>query len=85
MQVTKVTEKDVPPSTLLKRSTDLGVTDIPSMPTFQSTDQHSDMSPEDLSKQWHISLNQAMKMLCKTTQKFLHSAILLLASRYHTD
>eukprot|EP00957_Ditylum_brightwellii_P026083 1971950-Ditylum_brightwellii.AAC.1 len=85
MQVTKVTEEDVPPSTMLKRSMDLRDTDILSMPTFQSTDQHTDVSPEDLSKQWHISANQAMKMLHKTTQKFLRSAILPLARRYRTD
>eukprot|EP00957_Ditylum_brightwellii_P083689 6361459-Ditylum_brightwellii.AAC.1 len=85
MQVTKITEEDVPPLTLLKRSTDLGDTDIPSILTFQSTDQHKDVSPEDLSKQWHISVNQAMNMLCKTTQKFLHSTIFPLARRYYTD
>eukprot|EP00957_Ditylum_brightwellii_P185341 14112565-Ditylum_brightwellii.AAC.1 len=85
MQITKVTEEDVPPSPMLKRSTDLRETDILSMRTFQSTDRHTDVSPEDLSKQWHISVSQAMKMLCKTTQKFLRSAILLLARRYCTD
>eukprot|EP00957_Ditylum_brightwellii_P007511 568150-Ditylum_brightwellii.AAC.1 len=85
MQVTKVTEENVPPSPMLKRSTDLGDTDIPSMRTFQSADRHTDVSPEDLSKLWHISVNQAMKTLCKTTQKFMRSAILLLARRYHTD
>eukprot|EP00957_Ditylum_brightwellii_P075974 5774829-Ditylum_brightwellii.AAC.1 len=53
--VTKVTEDDAPPSPMLKRITDLGEMDIPSMQTFQSTDQHTDVSPEDLSKQWHIS------------------------------
>eukprot|EP00957_Ditylum_brightwellii_P132013 10065712-Ditylum_brightwellii.AAC.1 len=53
--------------------------------TFQSTDWHTDVSPEDLSKQWHISVNWAMKMLRKTTQKFLRSAILPLPRRYHMD
>eukprot|EP00957_Ditylum_brightwellii_P113146 8628825-Ditylum_brightwellii.AAC.1 len=70
---------------MLKRSTDLGETDVPSMQTFQSTDWHRDVSPEDLSEKWHISVNQAMKMLHKTTQKFLRSAILLLARRYRMD
>eukprot|EP00957_Ditylum_brightwellii_P033782 2560023-Ditylum_brightwellii.AAC.1 len=54
-QGTKVTEEDVPPLTMLKRSTDLGDTDMPSMQTYQSTDWHTDVSPEDLSKQWHIN------------------------------
>eukprot|EP00957_Ditylum_brightwellii_P047756 3627903-Ditylum_brightwellii.AAC.1 len=65
---------------MLKRSTDLGDTDIPR--TFQSTDRNTDVSPEDLSEQWHISVNQAMETLRKTTQKFLRSAILPLARRY---
>eukprot|EP00957_Ditylum_brightwellii_P047059 3573687-Ditylum_brightwellii.AAC.1 len=85
MQVNKVTEENIPLSTLLKRNSNLGDISIPSMQTFQNTGQHTDMSPDDLSKQWYISVDQVMKALHKATQKFLHSAILLLARRYHID
>eukprot|EP00957_Ditylum_brightwellii_P170784 12998758-Ditylum_brightwellii.AAC.1 len=85
MQVNKVTEEDVPPSPMLKRSMDLGEMNIPNVRTFQSTDRHTDVSPENLSKQWYISVNQATKTLRKTTQKYLRSAILPLARRYRLD
>ena len=48
-----------------------GTTDVPSVPTFQSTDRHTDVTPENLSERWHISLPQAI-----LTLKKYHSALL---------
>ena len=62
-----------------------GTTDIPTVPTFQSTDRHTDVTPEDLSERWHISLPQAILTLKNTTQRFLRSALLPLGRRYHAD
>ena len=60
-------------------------TDTPLTSTFQSSDRHSDVSPESLSERWGISINTASKTLKKTTQRFLRSAILPLARRYRAD
>ena len=59
-----------------------GQTNAPLPPTFQSSERHSDVSPESLSEKWCISLETAQKILYKTTQRFLHSAILPLGRRY---
>ena len=66
-------------------SIDTGQSDVPLLKTFQSSNRHSDVSPEELSERWGISVATAAKTLKKTTQKFLRSAILPLARRYRTD
>ena len=71
----------------LRRNTDIDPcsTDIPLTSSFTSSDQHSDVTPKDLSKRWDISTSTAAQTLKKTTQKFLRSAILPLGRRYRTD
>ena len=67
------------------KSLDPGKTDIPIVNTFQSSDRHSDVTPQDLSQRWCISIPTAIKTLKKTTQRFLRSAVLPLSRRYRTD
>ena len=64
---------------------DPGSTDVPLMSTFSSSDRHSDVTPQDLSERWGISIATAAQTLKKTTQKFLRSAVLPLGRRYRTD
>ena len=64
---------------------DVGTTDVPSTNVFQSSERHSDVSPEALSERWCISLKAATNTLKKTTQRFLRSAVLPLSRRYRTD
>ena len=49
---------------------DSDLTDTPTIPTFQSSERHTDVSPEDLSKRWYISIAQAISTLKNTTQRF---------------
>ena len=75
------------PLTNLNRPTNInsGTTDVTSVPTFQSTDRHSDVTALELSERWGISIAAASKTLKKTTQKFLRSAVLPLGRRYRMD
>jgi len=66
-------------------SIDPGITDVPTLQTFQSKDRHSDVTPQQLCERWGISLKAATATLRKTTQRFLRSAILPLSRRYRTD
>ena len=66
-------------------SIDPGLTDVPTLSTFQSKGRHSDVSPQQLSERWGISLKAATATLRKTTQRFMRSAILPLSRRYRTD
>ena len=59
--------------------------DIPVLPTFQSSNRYSDVSAQDISERWGISLPQAEKTLKATTQFFLRSATLPLSRRYRAD
>ena len=81
----KVKEPAKAPPPLSKPDIDSGATDIPTLHTFESSARHTDVSPEDLSERWGISLATAIKTLKSTTQKFLRSAILPLSRRYRTD
>ena len=74
-------------SNLLTRdeSINTGITDVPIPSTFQSSDRHSDISPQELSERWGIGLNTASQTLKRTTQRFMRSAILPLARRYRSD
>ena len=66
-------------------SIDPGTSDVPLLPTFQSSGRHSDVTPQQLSERWGISINIASKTLQKTTQRFLRCAILPLSRRYRAD
>ena len=69
----------------LKKDLDIGTNDIPLPSVFQSSKRHTDVSPEDLSERWFISLNTAKETLKRTTQRFLRSALLPLSRRYRAD
>ena len=71
--------------TLKRPNEGSGKSDVKDLPTFSSKGRHADVSPEDLSQRWHISVSQAAQTLKKTTQKFLRSAILPLSRRYRSD
>ena len=71
--------------TNLVKTLDIGNNDIPLASTFQSSERHSDVSPENLSERWFISIKTAKETLKRTTQKFLRSAILPLSRRYRAD
>ena len=64
---------------------DMGTSDVPTMQTFQSSERHSDVTPQDLSERWGISVAQATKTLKHTKQRFLRSATLPLSRRYRAD
>ena len=68
-----------------KPSFDPGESDVAARHTFQSSDRHTDVTAQDLSERWGISILTAAKTLKKTTQKFLRSAVLPLSRRYRTD
>ena len=59
--------------------------DIKAPPSFVSNERHSDVTPQDISDRWFISLPTAIKTLGKSTQKFLRSVILPLTRRYRAD
>ena len=66
-------------------SIDPGKSDVSVPSTFQSSDRHTDVSPENLSERWGISVSTAIKTIKKTMQKFMRSAILPLSRRYRVD
>ena len=69
----------------LPAGTDSGATDIQLPNTFSSSTRHSDITPQDLSSKWGISIPTAVQTLKQTTQRFLRSAILPLGRSYRTD
>ena len=72
-------------SLIRDKSINSGTSDTPSLPTFESSDRHTDVTPQQLSQRWGISTKTASKTLKKTTQKFLRCAILPLSRRYRAD
>ena len=56
-----------------------------SPPTYISTERHSDISPEDLSERWQLSIAQAKLTLGATTQRLSRSAVMPIARRYRVD
>ena len=64
---------------------DPGQSDTPMLNTFESTNRHTDVTPQQLSERWGISVNTAAQTLKHTTQKFLRCAILPLSRRYRAD
>ena len=61
------------------------MTDVKELRTFESSSRQSDVSPEDLSERWFISISQAAKTLKSTTQNLLRSVVLPLSRRYRAD
>ena len=59
--------------------------DMPITHAFQSSDHHTNVTAQDLSERWGISVPAATETLKKTTQKFLRTAVLPLSKRYRTD
>ena len=53
--------------------------------TFLLADRHSRTTPEELSKNWGISVAQAALTLKATTRNLVRSAIMPLARRYRVD
>ena len=68
-----------------KPSIDPGKSDVPIMHKFKSSDRQLDVTAQDLSEIWGISISTAANILLKTTQKFLRIAILPLSRIYRTD
>ena len=62
-----------------------GKSDITLPRTFQTKGRHSDVSPQDLSERWGISVAQAALTLKATTQKYMRSALMPLSRRYRVD
>ena len=81
----KMTHSHPKTENLQKTDMDPGTSDIPITNTFESSERHSDVSPQVLSERWGISITAATKTLKNTTQKFLRSAILPLSRRYRVD
>ena len=81
----KYEERTSTSTPILSRSLDIGDADLPIPNVFQSTNHHTDVSAEDLSEQWFISLKQSKDTLKNTTQKFLRSALLPLSRCYRAD
>ena len=77
-----VTFADTP---LSQKTIDIGNTDLSMPNVFQSSNRHTDVSPEDVSERWFISIQQAKDTIKRTTQKFLRSALLPLSRRYRAD
>jgi hypothetical protein len=81
--IKSVKVKEAPPiSKIASINTD---DDVTPRPTFQSTKRHTDVSAQDLSERWCISLKQAADTLKRTTQRLIRSAILPLGRRYRAD
>ena len=75
----------VPDKIFRNHSIDSGKSDVSTPNTFQSSERHADISPENLSDRWGISIPTAIKTIKKTTQRFMRSAILPLSRRYRVD
>ena len=78
----KHTESD---KTLSQKTLYIGNNDISRPNVFQSSNRHTDVSAEDLSERWCISLKPAKETLKKTTHRFIRSALLPLSRRYRAD
>ena len=62
-----------------ERSISAMITDVPGQRTFISKEQHSAVTPEQLSERWNIGLAQSKQTLQVTTQHGVQSAILPLS------
>ena len=67
------------------KTLELSSTDLPLTSTFQSSSRNTDVSPEDISERFFITIKTAKETLKRTTQKFLRSALLPLSRSYRAD
>ena len=81
----KMTQSNPAPKKLYKTDFDPGSSDVPLTNTFESSSRHTDVTPQDLSERWGISIATATNTLKKTSQRFLRSAVLPLSRRYRVD
>ena len=65
-----------------KTRIDPGKSDVTITQTFQSSDRRLNVTAQNLSECWVISISTSANTLKKTTQKFLRIAVLLLSRRY---
>ena len=81
----EMTQSNPAPKKLYKTDFDPGSSDVPLTNTFESSSRHTDVTPQDLSERWSISIATATNTLKKTSQRFLRSAVLPLSRRYRVD
>ena len=81
----KMTQSVLTTDNLERITPDLGSSNMHRINTFQSSNRHTDVSPQDLSGRCGISIKTTINTLTKTTQKFLRNAVLPLSQRYRTD
>ena len=81
----EMTQSNPAPKKLYKTDFDPGSSDVPLTNTFESSSRHTDVTPQDLSERWGISIATATNTLKKTSQRFLRSAVLPLSRRYRVD
>ena len=67
MKISSIKKTNLTESELSKKSLDVGDADLKLPNVFQSQNRHTDVSAEDLSERWFISLKTAQKTLKKTT------------------
>ena len=79
----KVTKEE--PVIVRNEGQDIGTLNVPEIKNFQISYRHKYVTAYDLSEIWGIVLAQATRTIKKTNQKFLRSAVLMLARRYRTD
>ena len=70
---------------MMKPDIDAGLSDVPELPAFESSDRHTNISPTELSERWGISIQQAIKTLKKIPQRFLQSVVPPLGRRYRVN
>ena len=58
---------------MIKPDIDTELSDVAELPTFESSDRHTDITPTNLSERLGISIQQAIKTLKKTTQRCLRA------------
>ena len=68
-----------------KPNNDPGKSDMPITHKFKSSDRQSDVTAQDLSECWGISISTDSNTLKKTTQKFLRITVLPLSRIYIRD
>ena len=68
-----------------KPSIETGKSDVPITYIFKNSNRHLDVTAQDLSERWRISISATVNKLNKTTHNFLRSSVLPLSRRYITD
>ena len=71
MQLRLIASVNVTDTTKSRKIVQVDVADLPAANTFVSTERHTSVTLEDLSKRWGIRLQQAKETLKRTTQKIV--------------